>query len=66
MFDFRFDKSYGDPQDVRVLALRSLGAITLHWRSQKATTLSPLTFLCEVLDRQLRESPAWERPAGRR
>src|SRR4029077_2316893 len=32
MFDFRFDKSYGDPQDVRVLALRSLGAITLHWQ----------------------------------
>ncbi len=32
MFDFRFDKSYGDPQDVRVLALRSLGAVTLHWQ----------------------------------
>lgn len=32
MFDFRFDKSYGDPQDVRVLARRSLGAITLHWQ----------------------------------
>ena len=32
MFDFRFDKSYGDPQDVRVLARRSLGAVTLHWQ----------------------------------
>ena len=32
MFDFRFDKSYGDPQDARVLARRSLGAITLHWQ----------------------------------
>jgi hypothetical protein len=32
MFDFRFDKSYGDPQDVRILARRSLGAITLHWQ----------------------------------
>ncbi len=28
MFDFRFDKSYGDPQEVRVLAKRSLGAVT--------------------------------------
>ncbi len=32
MFDFRFDKSYGDPQDVRVLALRSLGAITVKYQ----------------------------------
>jgi zinc carboxypeptidase/immune inhibitor InhA-like protein len=32
MFDFRFDKSYGDPQDVRVLARRSLGAVTLRWQ----------------------------------
>jgi hypothetical protein len=32
MFDFRFDKSFGDPQDVRVLARRSLGAVTLHWQ----------------------------------
>ncbi|HKF31820.1 MAG TPA: M14 family zinc carboxypeptidase, partial [Jatrophihabitantaceae bacterium] len=32
MFDFRFDKSYGDPQDVRVLARRSLGAITLKYQ----------------------------------
>jgi hypothetical protein len=27
MFDFTFDVSYGDPQDVRVLAKRSLGAV---------------------------------------
>jgi hypothetical protein len=32
MFDFRFDKSYGDPQDVRVLAKRSLGAVTLKFQ----------------------------------
>jgi Zinc carboxypeptidase/Immune inhibitor A-like, MAM domain len=32
MFDFRFDKSYGDPQDVRILALRSLGAITVKYQ----------------------------------
>ena len=35
MFDFRFDKSYGDPQDVRVLALRSLGAVTLHYQLER-------------------------------
>jgi hypothetical protein len=32
MFDFRFDKSYGSPQDVRVLALRSLGSVTVKYR----------------------------------
>jgi len=32
MFDFRFDYSYGDPQDVRVLAKRSLGAVTLKYQ----------------------------------
>ena len=32
MFDFRFDKSYGDPQEVRILAKRSLGAVTLKYR----------------------------------
>ena len=29
MFDFGFPKSYGDPQEVRILAKRSLGAVTL-------------------------------------
>ena len=32
MFDFRFAKSYGDPQEVRVLAKKSLGAVTLKYQ----------------------------------
>jgi hypothetical protein len=32
MFDFKFDKSYGDPQEARVLAKRSLGAVTLKYQ----------------------------------
>jgi hypothetical protein len=32
MFDFAFDKSYGDPQEVRVLAKRSLGRVTAKYR----------------------------------
>jgi Zinc carboxypeptidase len=32
MFDFTFDVSYGDPQEVRVLAKRSLGAVSLKFR----------------------------------
>jgi Zinc carboxypeptidase len=32
MFDFTFNKSYGDPQEVRVLARRSLGAVTLKYQ----------------------------------
>jgi hypothetical protein len=32
MFDFRFATSYGDPQEVRVLARRSLGAVTLKYQ----------------------------------
>ncbi len=32
MFDFRFDKSYGDPQDVRVLAARGLGAVAVKYQ----------------------------------
>ncbi|TDO33232.1 immune inhibitor A peptidase M6 [Kribbella sp. VKM Ac-2527] len=32
LFDFRFAVSYGDPQEVRVLAKRSLGAVTLKYR----------------------------------
>jgi hypothetical protein len=31
-FDFKFKESYGDPQDVRVLAKKSLGKITLKYR----------------------------------
>jgi len=32
LFDFRFSVSYGDPQEVRVLAKRSLGAVTLKYQ----------------------------------
>jgi hypothetical protein len=32
MFDFTFTKSYGDPQEVRVLARKSLGAVTLKYQ----------------------------------
>ncbi|MGH2484273.1 MAG: M14 family zinc carboxypeptidase [Candidatus Limnocylindria bacterium] len=32
MFDFTFDVSYGDPQEVRVLAKRSLGPVRLVYR----------------------------------
>ena len=32
MFDFTFTKSYGDPQEVRVLARRNLGAVTLKYQ----------------------------------
>jgi hypothetical protein len=44
MFDFRFDKSFGDPQEVRVLAKRSLGAVTLRYQIDGgATQSSPTT-----------------------
>ena len=32
MFDFTFDVSYGDPQEVRVLAKRDLGPVTVKFR----------------------------------
>ncbi|MGH3860104.1 M14 family zinc carboxypeptidase [Actinokineospora sp.] len=32
LFDFRFAVSYGDPQEVRVLAKRKLGAVTLKYQ----------------------------------
>ncbi|HEU5179239.1 MAG TPA: M14 family zinc carboxypeptidase [Candidatus Polarisedimenticolia bacterium] len=32
LFDFKFAVSYGDPQEVRVLARRSLGAVTVRYR----------------------------------
>ena len=38
LFDFTFTSSYGDPQEVRVLAKRSLGAVTVHWRINGAGT----------------------------
>jgi hypothetical protein len=43
LFDFKFGTSYGDPQEVRVLAQKSLGDITVHYQvngegEQTATT----------------------------
>ena len=32
MFDFKFKESYGDPQDVRILASKKLGKITARYR----------------------------------
>ncbi|MFG1812147.1 M14 family zinc carboxypeptidase [Kribbella sp. NPDC049174] len=32
LFDFRFAVSYGDPQEVRILARRNLGAVTLKYQ----------------------------------
>jgi hypothetical protein len=32
LFDFKFSQSYGDPQEVRVLAKRSLGAVSLKYQ----------------------------------
>ena len=32
LFDFKFNESYGDPQEVRVLAKRSLGDVTLRYQ----------------------------------
>jgi Zinc carboxypeptidase len=32
LFDFKFNVSYGDPQEVRVLAKRSLGAVSLNYQ----------------------------------
>jgi hypothetical protein len=32
LFDFKFGKSYGDPQEVRVLAARNLGNVTLRYQ----------------------------------
>ena len=43
MFDFKFKESYGDPQDVRVLAKRSLGRITLKYRINGGRTRSAST-----------------------
>ncbi len=40
LFDFTFDVSYGDPQEVRVLAKRSLGAVTLNYRINGGTPLT--------------------------
>jgi len=43
MFDFRFDKSYGDPQDVRVLAARGLGAVAVKYQINGGAVYSATT-----------------------
>jgi hypothetical protein len=40
LFDFTFTKSYGDPQEVRVLAKRSLGPVTLNYRINGGTPVT--------------------------
>ena len=43
LFDFRFTESYGDPQEVRVLAKRSLGEITLRYQVNEGPVQSAPT-----------------------
>ncbi|CRK58257.1 Carboxypeptidase A1 precursor [Alloactinosynnema sp. L-07] len=43
MMDFTFDVSYGDPQQVRVLAKKSLGAVTAKWEIDGVTHSAPTT-----------------------
>ncbi|MGH3467109.1 MAG: M14 family zinc carboxypeptidase, partial [Thermocrispum sp.] len=38
MFDFRFAESYGDPQEVRVLAKKSLGKVTVNYQINNGRT----------------------------
>src|SRR5215211_987904 len=38
LFDFKFGTSYGDPQEVRVLAQRSLGDVTVHYQVNGGAT----------------------------
>ncbi|MFI9814534.1 M14 family metallopeptidase [Saccharothrix variisporea] len=43
MLDFTFAVSYGDPQEVRVLAKRSLGAVTAKWQVNGGAVRSAAT-----------------------
>ncbi|MGH9214435.1 MAG: M14 family zinc carboxypeptidase [Acidimicrobiales bacterium] len=43
MFDFTFDVSYGDPQEVRVLAKRDLGRVSVKFRINGGRTRSAST-----------------------
>ena len=43
LFDFRFDVSYGDPQEVRILAKRSLGTVRLKYRINGGRTRTAST-----------------------
>ena len=43
LFDFKFSVSYGDPQEVRVLAKRSLGAVSLNYQVNGGTVQTTST-----------------------
>jgi hypothetical protein len=43
LFDFKFSVSYGDPQEVRVLAKRSLGAVRLNYQVNGGATQTAST-----------------------
>jgi hypothetical protein len=43
LFDFKFSVSYGDPQEVRVLAKRSLGRVTLNYQVNGGATQTAST-----------------------
>jgi hypothetical protein len=43
LFDFRFSRSYGSPQEVRVLARRSLGPVTLKYKVNGGTVQTATT-----------------------
>jgi Zinc carboxypeptidase/Immune inhibitor A peptidase M6 len=43
LFDFKFAVSYGDPQEVRVLAKRSLGPVTLNYQVNGGATATAST-----------------------
>ena len=51
MFDFRFATSYGDPQEVRILAKRSLGAVTLDYQINGGATQTRSTSVWDGGDR---------------
>ena len=42
-FNFTFSESYGNPQEVRVLAKRSLGAVTVKWQVDGGATQTAAT-----------------------
>jgi hypothetical protein len=54
--NFTFDFSYGDPQKVRVLALRSLGAVTAKWKINGVTHSAPTSEWTGAPDSKYNES----------
>ena len=59
LFDFKFGVSYGDPQEVRVLAKRSLGAVTLRYQVNGGPVQQRLD---ERVDRRRALRPRQRRP----